>query len=262
MPDFVLERADEVRLIDVPPDELLGRLKNGKVHVSGQARPGIEHFFRKENLIALRELALRRTAEHVDAQMQSYRQLHGIASTWSIGERLLVCVSSSPLSAQLIRGARRMAGVLHAEWLAVYVETPASHRLGATARAQAAENLRLAEQLGAEAVTLSAHDPARATIRYARSRNVTKVVVGKPTHSGVLGSLEAVVSGSDRAREQWRRCLRHVRRRRSTGVEATSTGARCARRHARRVSLPPEPAASWRLPSRGRYSGRASWPIR
>ena len=183
VPDAVVERADEVRLIDLPPDELLARLKTGKVYLSNQARPAIDHFFRKENLIALRELALRRTAEHVDAQMQVYRERHGIASTWSVGERLLVCVSPSPLSAQLIRGARRMAGVLHADWLAVYVETPASLRLNVAARARAADNLRLAEELGAETVILSANNAAQETIRYARSRNVTKVVVGKPTHS-------------------------------------------------------------------------------
>jgi two-component system, OmpR family, sensor histidine kinase KdpD len=191
VPDAVVERADELRLIDLPPDELLDRLKKGKVYLSDQARPAIDHFFRKETLIALRELALRRTAEHVDAQMQSYRESHGITSTWSVGERLLVCVSPSPLSAQLIRGARRMAGVLHAEWLAVYVETPASLRLNVAARAQAAENLRLAEQLGAETVILSAKNAAHETVRYARSRGVTKVVVGKPTHAPLWDRLSS-----------------------------------------------------------------------
>ena len=183
VPDAVMERADEVRLIDLPPDALLERLKAGKVYLPGQARRAIEHFFRKGNLIALRELALRRTAERVDAQMHQYRQIHGIASTWSVGERLLVCVSPSPLSAQLIRGARRMVGALHADWLAVYVETPAALRLNADGRAQAAENMRLAEQLGAESVILSGSNAADETIRYARSRNVTKIVVGKPTHA-------------------------------------------------------------------------------
>jgi two-component system sensor histidine kinase KdpD len=183
VPDVVVERADEVRLIDLPPDELIERLKDGKVYLPDQARRAIEHFFRKGNLIALRELALRRTAERVDAQMQHYREIHGIASTWSVGERLLVCVSPSPLSAQLIRGARRMVGVLHADWLAVYVETPTSLRLNARAREQAAENMRLAEQLGAETVTLSGANAAEETVRFARSRNVTKVIVGKPTHA-------------------------------------------------------------------------------
>ncbi len=183
LPDAVLERADEVRLVDLPPDELLARLRDGKVYLPDQARGGIEHFFRKGNLIALRELALRLTAERVDAQMQEYRAIHGIASTWSVSERLLVCVSPSPLSAQLIRGARRMASALHADWIAVYVETPAALRLSAKGREQATQNLRLAEQLGAEAVTLSGENAADETIRFARARNVTKVVVGKPTHA-------------------------------------------------------------------------------
>ena len=189
VPDAVVERADELRLIDLPPDELLARFKKGKVYLSDQARAAIDHLFRKENLIALRELALRRTAEHVDAQMQRYRERHGIHGKWSVRERVLVCVSPSPLSAQLIRGARRLAGVLHADWIAVYVETPASLRLNVAARAQAAENLRLAEQLGAETVILSARDAARETIRYARSRHVTKVVVGKPTHAALWDRL-------------------------------------------------------------------------
>src|SRR5450432_3124468 len=189
VPDAVVERADEVRLIDLTPDELIERLKDGKVYLPDEARRAIEHFFRKGNLIALRELALRRTAERVDAQLQQYRETHGIASTWSVGERLLVCVSPSPLSTQLIRGARRMVSTLHADWLAVYVETPASLRLNATERARAAENMRLAEQLGAETVILSASNAADETIRYARSRNVTKVVVGKPTHASVWDRL-------------------------------------------------------------------------
>jgi two-component system sensor histidine kinase KdpD len=183
VPDRVVEGADEVRLIDLPPDELIERLKDGKVYLPDQARRAIEHFFRKGNLIALRELALRRTAERVDAQMQHYRELHGIASTWSVGERLLVCVSPSPSSAQLIRGARRIVGALHADWLAVYVETEAALRLNARGREQAAENMRVAEQLGAETVILSGANAAEETIRFARSRNVTKVVVGKPTHA-------------------------------------------------------------------------------
>src|SRR5450432_3276901 len=164
VPDSVVDHADEVRLIDLPPDELLDRLRDGRVYLPDQARRAIEHFFRKGNLIALRELALRRTAERVDAQMQHYRKIHGIASTWSVGERLLVCVSPSPLSAQLLRGARRMVGALHADWLAVYVETPASLRLNAKRREQAAENLRLAEQLGAETVILSGANAAEETV--------------------------------------------------------------------------------------------------
>ncbi|HEY4105032.1 MAG TPA: sensor histidine kinase KdpD [Polyangiaceae bacterium] len=183
VPDAVVERADEVRLIDLPPDELIERFKDGKVYLPDEARRALEHFFLQGNLLALRELALRRTAERVDAQLQRYRETHGIASTWSVGERLLVCVSPSPLSAQLIRGARRMVAALHADFLAVYVESATALRLSTKAREQAANNLRLAEQLGAETVILSGASAAEETIRFARARSVTKLVVGKPTHA-------------------------------------------------------------------------------
>src|SRR5215813_12580121 len=180
VPDAVLEQADEVELIDLPPDELLQRLREGKVYIPEQAQRAIEHFFRKGNLIALRELALRRTADRVDAQMQVYRRHHAIADTWPTTERLLVCVSPSPLSRRLVRAARRMAARLRAEWLAVYVETPAHLRLPEADRERVVNTLRLAEQLGAETVTLSGHSVSEELLTYARTRNVSKIVVGKP----------------------------------------------------------------------------------
>ncbi|HEY2511631.1 MAG TPA: sensor histidine kinase KdpD, partial [Polyangiaceae bacterium] len=183
VPDRILDEATELRLIDLPPDELLERLGEGRVYVPEQAERAVQSFFRKGNLIALRELALRRTAERVDAQMRVYKNEHGIERVWAAGERLLVGVSASPSSATLVRAARRMAGTLHAQWIAVYVETPASLRFGAADRLRVAENLRLAEQLGAETVTLSGESAAQETIFYARAHNVTKIVVGKPTHS-------------------------------------------------------------------------------
>jgi len=183
IPDRILDEALELRLIDLPPDELLERLAEGKVYLPAQAEHAVQNFFRKGNLIALRELALRRTAERVDAQMQVYRTEHGIQRVWPAGERILVGVSPSPASARLLRAACRMAGTLHAEWIAAYVETPASLRLSETGRARLAENLRLAEHLGGEAVTLSGHSAAQETLAYARSHNVTKIVVGKPTHA-------------------------------------------------------------------------------
>jgi two-component system, OmpR family, sensor histidine kinase KdpD len=182
VPDRVLEEATEVRLIDLPPDELIERLQDGKVYVPQQAERAAQNFFRKGNLIALRELALRRTAERVDAQMRLYKTEHGIQRVWPTGERILVGVSPSPASAQLVRATRRMAGSLHAEWIAAYVETPASLRLSANDRQRVAQNLRLAEQLGAEVVTLSGQSVAQETLRYARQHNVTKIVIGKPTH--------------------------------------------------------------------------------
>ncbi|MDQ3250369.1 MAG: sensor histidine kinase KdpD, partial [Chloroflexota bacterium] len=183
VPDRILEQADEVELLDLPPDELLQRLREGKVYVPEQAAHAITNFFRKGNLIALRELALRRTADRVDEQMQRYRQDHAIPTTWPTNERLLVCISPSPLSTRLVRTTRRMATRLHAEWLVVYVETPAHARFSDADRDRLVQTLRLAEKLGAETVTLTGANVSEELVRYARQRNVTKIVVGKPLRS-------------------------------------------------------------------------------
>lgn len=180
IPDLILEQADEVELIDLPPDDLLQRLRDGKVYVPEQAQRAIDHFFSKGNLIALRELALRHTADHVDEQMQDYRHTHAITEAWPTTERLLVCVSPSPFSIRLVRGTRRMAARLRAKWLAVYVETPAHLRLPEADRERVVHTLRLAEQLGAETVTLSGQSVSEELLTYARTRNVSKIVVGKP----------------------------------------------------------------------------------
>ena len=183
VPDSILEGADEIRLIDLPIEELLERLKDGKVYLAEQAERAGKHFFRPGNLIALRELALRTTAQSVDAQMRRYRDEHGIDKTWAATERLLVCVSPSPSSPLVIRGARRLARSLHADWIAAFVETSASLRLTAADRARVADNLQHARTLGAETVTLAGEDGADEVIRFARLRNVTRIIVGKPTHS-------------------------------------------------------------------------------
>jgi two-component system, OmpR family, sensor histidine kinase KdpD len=183
VPDRILEEATEVRLIDLPTESLLERLQGGLVYRPEQAERAAESFFRKGNLIALRELALRSVAERVDADMRLYKAEHGIERVWPIAERVLVCVSPSPSSARLVRAARRMATSLHGGCVAVFVETPASLRMSSADRRRLQEHLRLAEQLGAEAVTLRGDDAAEETVRYAQTRNVTKIVVGKPTHS-------------------------------------------------------------------------------
>jgi two-component system sensor histidine kinase KdpD len=198
VPDSVFEEADDIRLIDLPIDELLDRLKEGKVYVPERVRTAEQHFFRPGNLIALREMALRVTAQTVDAQMRRYREDHGIEGTWAATERVLVCVSPSPSSARLVRGARRLASSLHADWIAAYVEAPSSLRMSARDRAQVADNLQLARTLGAESVTLSGSNGAVEVIRFARQRNVTRIIVGKPTHASwrdrMLGSfLEDIV---------------------------------------------------------------------
>ncbi|HEX7600845.1 MAG TPA: sensor histidine kinase KdpD, partial [Polyangiaceae bacterium] len=180
VPDAVLDDADEIKLIDLPPDDLLERMREGKVYVRAQAERAMENFFQKGNLIALRELALRRTAERVDAEMEEWRKAHGIEKTWAATDRLLVCIGASPFSANLLRVGRRMATGLRAQWFAANVETPAALRLGPIDRARISQNLRLAEQLGAETVTLTGDRPAEEILRFARERNVTKIVVGKP----------------------------------------------------------------------------------
>jgi two-component system, OmpR family, sensor histidine kinase KdpD len=183
IPDRILDLADEIELVDLPPEELLQRLREGKVYVPEQAQRAIQRFFRLGNLTALRQLALRRTAERVDEQMQTYMQAHAIPGPWPAGERILVCVSSSPHSPRLVRAARRMADRRHAEWLAVYVETPRHHRLSHADRDRIAQTLRLAEQLGGEVVTIPGHNVAEDLIRYAQSRNVTEVIIGKSFRS-------------------------------------------------------------------------------
>jgi two-component system sensor histidine kinase KdpD len=182
VPDRIIEQADEIRLIDLPPAELRERLQEGKVYVPEQAQRAMDGFFKKGTLIALRELALRQTAERVDEQMRSQKRAEGVERAWPVAERVLVCVSPSPGSARLLRSARRVASSLRAEWIAAYVETPAALRMSEADRERVAENLRLAEQLGAETVRLSGESAAREVVLYALKRNVTKIVVGKPTH--------------------------------------------------------------------------------
>jgi two-component system sensor histidine kinase KdpD len=204
VPDSVLEEADEVELIDLPPDDLLERLREGKVYVPEQAQEAIRHFFRKGNLIALRELALRRTAERVDAQMRVYMRDHAIDQIWPAGERLLVCIGPSPRSVRLVRAAKRMADRLEGEWIAAYVETTAHTRLSPEARERVVNTMRLAEQLGARTVTLSGERMSDEILAFARGRNITKIIVGKPSRRLwrriVFGSIvDALVEGSGEA---------------------------------------------------------------
>jgi len=180
VPDFVFEQADEIELVDLAPDDLLERMREGKVYVAQQAARAIENFFQKGNLIALRELALRRTAERVDAQMAAYRQEHAVQRTWPAADRLLVCVGSSPMSPRLVRATRRMATSLKATWIAVHVETQNDARASAEDRERLAHTLNLAEQLGGATATLSGHDVAEEVLQYARTHNVTRIIVGKP----------------------------------------------------------------------------------
>ncbi|HEU5467302.1 MAG TPA: sensor histidine kinase KdpD [Gemmatimonadales bacterium] len=200
VPDSILDEADDVELADLSAEDLLTRLREGKVYVPEQAARALEEFFRKGNLIALRELALRRTAQRVDAQMRGYREEHGIQEIWPAADRLLVCIGPNPAGARLIRAGKRMASSLQCDWLVVSVEVP-GQAISDSDRAALAQNLHLAQELGAQTATLSGHDVATEILAYAREQNVAKVVIGKPTHSRwrdkLFGStLDALVRGS------------------------------------------------------------------
>ncbi len=183
IPDSVIDEASEIELVDLPPDELLQRLKEGKVYVSDQAARAIERFFRKGNLTALRELSLRRTALRVDDQMRAYMETRAIVGPWAANERLLVCISPGALSERLVRTGRRLADELQAEWYALYVETPDHQRLSAEQRERITRALGLAEALGAKVMTMPSPSIAETVVHYARSHNVTKIIAGKPLRS-------------------------------------------------------------------------------
>ena len=200
VPDTVFEDADEVELVDLPPDELLIRLKEGKIYLPQQAQEAVNHFFRKGNLIALRELALRHTANRVDAQMLDYREGHSIQDVWQVSERILVCIGPNGLAERLVRAGKRLATSLRAEWIVAYVETPQLQRMPAEKRDGILRILRLAEQLGAETVTLSAPELSEALIRFSRERNINKILIGKPARRGwkrwLMGSVVDVLIGN------------------------------------------------------------------
>jgi len=182
IPDKLLSRADQIELVDIPPEELIERLQEGKVYVPEQARHAVDRFFRRGNLLALRELALRRTAEQVDADMRRYMTSQGIDKTWAAGERLMVCISSRPESGRLIRAAKRMAESLDAPWIVAYIESPRYLSYSEMSRVQIEEHLRQAERLGAETVVLQGSIAlAEDLVALATRRNVTKILVGKPS---------------------------------------------------------------------------------
>jgi two-component system sensor histidine kinase KdpD len=181
VPDHILETADEIEFIDIPPDDLLQRFREGKVYVPAQAERAMRSFFTKANLVALRELALRTAAERVDDQMRRLRGTERIESVWPVTERILVAISASPAAARVVLAAQRMAAGLRAPWFVVFIETPASVQLTQADRDRVDSTLALAERLGAETAILRGERPADEILAYARERNVTKIVVGKPT---------------------------------------------------------------------------------
>ncbi len=184
VPDRVIDEATEIELVDLPPDELLNRLQEGKVYIPEQAARAIQKFFRKGNLTALRELSMRRAAERVDDQMTAYMQTRAIPGPWAAAERLLVCIGPSSLGERLVRSARRLADELRAEWQVVYVETPDHVRLPQKKRDLVNRTLQLAEELGARTQVLlpsSEHPSIAGTVlEYAHKHNVTRIIAGKP----------------------------------------------------------------------------------
>jgi two-component system sensor histidine kinase KdpD len=185
VPDQVFDRADAIELVDLTPDDLMQRLREGKVYVPKQAERALEHYFSPGNLTALRELALRRTADRVDEQLLSHMQEHAIPGPWAAGERILVCVSEDARAAGLVRYAKRLADRLHAPFTAICIETRRSLQLTEEQRDRIADTLRLAEALGGEAVTMPGGDRSIAddVIGYAHANNVTQIIVGKSARS-------------------------------------------------------------------------------
>jgi two-component system, OmpR family, sensor histidine kinase KdpD len=183
VPDAVFDRADAVELVDLTPDDLIERLKEGKVYVPRQAERALQHFFSPANLTALRELALRRTAERVDEQLLSEMQARAIQGPWAAGERIVVCISEDPRCAGLVRYAKRLADRLHGPWTALYIEGRRAVQLSEEEHDRVADTLRLAEALGGEPVTLPASDRSIAddVIGYAHAHNVTQIIIGKST---------------------------------------------------------------------------------
>src|SRR5712671_571596 len=185
VPDSVFDRADAVELVDLTPDDLIQRLKEGKVYVPRQAERALEHYFSPGNLTALRELALRRTAERVDEQLLTHMQANAIAGPWAAGERILVCLSEDPRAAGLVRYTKRLADRLHAPFTALCVETRRSLQWSEVERDRVADTLRLAEALGGEAITVPGGERGIAddVIGFAHANNVTQIIVGKSTRS-------------------------------------------------------------------------------
>ena len=184
VPDHAFESADEVELIDLPPDDLLGRLRAGKVYTADQATTAVQRFFRKENLTALREIALRKTADRVDAAMRAFEAGDEAMRPWLARDRLIVAPGPDAQAEQLVRAGKRLADALDAEWIVVYVETPPLLKLSEPQRNRRVNVLRLAESLGAETVTLDGPSAAEVILEYARTRKATRIIVGAPKRRG------------------------------------------------------------------------------
>ncbi len=182
IPDSMIERADDIELIDLTPEDLIQRLKDGKVYVPAQAERAVRHYFAPGNLTALRELALRCTAQRVDNQMVDYMRSHAIDGPWPAGERVLVCVRGGPRATATVRQAKRLADQLRAPWTAISVETTRSGKTPAAEQDSVVAALRLAQRLGGEPVLIPGQDVVDTIVDYAHTNNVTHIIVGKSGH--------------------------------------------------------------------------------
>lgn len=183
VPDSIIDRADDVEIIDITPDDLIKRLQDGKVYLPRTARRAIENYFSRGNLTALRELALRRTAQRVDEQLLNHMQSHAISGPWAAGDRVLVCLDHGSNGPGLVRYARRQADRLRAPWTALHLDTPRSQQLSELEKDRLAGAMRLAQQLGGETVTLPALDLTREIVSYANANNFTHIIIGRPRKS-------------------------------------------------------------------------------
>jgi len=231
LPDHVFDDADDIELIDLPPDDLIARLHAGKVYVGDQAGTAIERFFRKQNLMALREIALRRVADRVEA---AARALPATEQTQVriAGDRVLVAVGPDEQAAELVRAGKRIADALDAEWTVVYVETPALLRLSEAARNRRIDVLRLAESLGGETVTLDGPSAAATIAEYAHVRHATRVIVGVPKRRGLRAWLRPSAA------------TELVRRARDFDVVMIASGASGARPPAQAAAAPAQAAGT------------------
>src|SRR6201995_109304 len=230
VPDSIFDRADAIELIDLTPDDLIQRLKEGKVYVPKQAERALEHYFSPGNLTALRELALRRTADRVDEQLLNHMQANAIAGPWAAGERILVCVSEDPRAAGLVRYTKRLADRVHAPWTGLSLETRRSLQLSDEQRDRLADTLRLAESLGGEAITIPAVQRRIADdiVNFAQANNVTQIIIGKSTRSRWLEIMPGAV-GHDLVRRAGNISVNVIRGDELPSVPAKSAGQTAVR---------------------------------
>ncbi|MDF2810135.1 MAG: kdpD2 [Microvirga sp.] len=194
VPDAIVDRADDIEVIDITPSDLVQRLQEGKVYVPKTANRAVAHYFSAGNLTALRELALRRTAQRVDAQLLSHMQANAIPGPWAAGDRFLVCIDDTPGSEALVRYARRVTEQLQAPWTVVHVETTSSLRRSQAANDRIADILRLAVRLGGDAITIPGRDVASEVVRYAEGHNATHIIIGKPVKSRLAEAFQGSVA--------------------------------------------------------------------